>query len=185
MDYKIIRNEETKIHSWSGGISKEIYIYPANSTIDSDFNFRISTATINPGKYNFSDFSGYKRLLILLTGELNLTINNDITHLLPYSHIFFNGDTRVISNTNFESIDFNLIYKENINILNFKFIENNFNGEKEYNSGIHIYYNLESPKHIHLNNNEYTLAVGDTFIACGNNFQIEGVGTGIYINLKI
>lgn len=185
MDYKIVRNNDGKTHLWSGGISKELYIYPANSNINSDFNFRISTATINPGEYTFSKFSGYKRLLILLSGDLSLNINNNHHHLHPYSHVFFNGDEKVTSKTDFECVDFNLIYKDNLEILQLKFLENDFNGSLQENQGIHIYYNLESKKHISLNNNQYTIEPGDTVISCGNNFTIEGPGTGIYINLKI
>lgn len=185
MDYKIVRNDDIKNHQWSGGDSKELYIYPANSNINSDFNFRISTATIKPGEYDFSDFSGYNRLLVLLSGDLHLNIENNIKHLLPYSHVFFKGEDKVKSTAEFNCLDFNLIYKPNIEILNFKFIEDNFNGQDENSKGIHVYYNLESQKHITLNNNQYSLYPGDTMIACGNNFQIEGKGTGIYLNLKI
>ena len=185
MDYKIVRKENQKERFWAGGISKELYIYPDGSTIDSPFNFRVSTATINPGEYNFTPFKGYKRLLILLSGSIKLEIDGSEYFLDALSHIFFLGDSHTSSFTEESCIDFNLIYKDNIEVLDFKIIETNFVGTSLSPKAINIFYNLEKNKHIHINNNEHLLNMGDTLIACGNNFNIEGNGRGIILSLDI
>ena len=148
-----------------------MYIYPDGSTINSPFNFRVSTATINPGEYNFTSFKGYKRLLILLSGSLKLEVDEKEYFLEPLSHIFFSGDSHTSSSTSKNCIDFNLIYKDNIELLEFKIVEKNFIGNSLSSKAINIFYNLEESKHAYINTNEYLLNAGDTLIACGNNFN--------------
>ena len=184
MDYKIVRKENQKERLWTGGVSKELYIYPDGSTINSPFNFRVSTASINPGEYNFTSFKGYKRLLILLSGSLNLEIDEKEYFLKPFSHIFFSGDSHTSSFTDINCIDFNLIFKDNIELLDFKIIDKDFSGKTLSSKAINIFYNLEKSKHAYVNNNEYNLNEGDTLIACGNNFNLEGVGKGIILSLS-
>ena len=129
MDYKIIRKENQKERLWTGGVSKELYIYPDGSTIDSPFNFRVSTASINPGEYNFTSFKGYKRLLILLSGHLKLEVDGKEHHLDSFSHIFFSGSSHTNSSTTEACMDFNLIYKDVIELLDFKIVEKDFIGK--------------------------------------------------------
>lgn len=185
MDYKIVRKENQKEHLWTGGISKELYIFPDGSTVSSPFNFRVSTASINPGEYNFTTFKGYKRLLVLLSGNLKLEVDGKNYYLDPLSHIFFSGDSHTSSLADEKSIDFNLIFKDNIELLDFKITEGEFLGKNLSPKSINIFYNLEKNRHVQVNNNEYTLGKEDTFIACGNNFNIEGCGKGILLSLDI
>lgn len=185
MDYKIVRKENQKERLWTGGVSKELYIYPDASTINSPFNFRVSTASINPGEYNFTSFKGYKRLLILLSGSIKLEVDGRDYYLKPLSHIFFSGDSHTSSLADEMSIDFNLIFRENINLLDFKIIETGFSGNSLSSKAINIFYNLEDNRHVRVNNNEYTLGKEDTLITCGNNFNIEGNGRGIILSLDI
>lgn len=185
MDYKIVKKANQKERYWAGGISKELYIFPDGSTINDPFNFRVSTATINPGEYKFSDFKGYKRLAVLLSGNVKLDIDGRDYFLEPYSHIFFSGDSHVNTSCDVECIDFNLIYKDNIELLDFQIIDYQFYGEPLSNKAINIYYNIDKVKHLTVNKNEYILEPGDTLIACGNNFHIEGDGKGILLSLGI
>ena len=185
MDYKIVRKENQKEHPWTGGISRELYIYPDGSTIDSLFNFRVSTASVNTGEYNFTAFKSYKRLLVLLSGSLKLEIDGKNYYLEPLSHIFFSGDSHTSSSTDKKCVDFNLIYKDNVELLDFKIIEKDFVGKSLSSKAINIFYNLGDSRHVLINNNEYILNFGDTLIACGNNFQIEEDGEGIILSLNI
>lgn len=185
MDYKIIRKENAKESVWDGGISKELYIFPDDSNLNSPFNFRVSTATINPGVYKFTTFKSYKRLLILLKGSVKLEIDNNQYFLKPMSHIFFSGDSLITSKTEEIGEDFNLIFKEDVELLTFHITDNNISGEILSNKAINIFYNLENTKHININNNEYLLEPGDTVIICGNSFKIEGHGKGILLSLNI
>ncbi|WP_047395864.1 HutD family protein [Cetobacterium sp. ZOR0034] len=185
MDYKIIRKENQKESSWAGGVSKELYIFPDGSTLNSPFNFRVSTATINKGAYTFTHFNNYKRLLILLKGHIKLEIDSNEYLLNPMSHIFFSGDSNTKSVAEEDSEDFNLIFKEDVELLTFHITDKNLSGEILSNKAINIFYNLENTKHIYINNNEYLLESGDTAIVCGNNFKVEGEGKGIVLSLNI
>lgn len=185
MDYKIVRKENQKERLWTGGISKELYIYPDGSTFDSPFYFRVSTASINPGEYNFTSFKGYKRFLVLLSGNIRLEVDGKAHCLKPLSHIYFSGDSHSSSLTDEKSIDFNLIFKDNIDLLDFKIIETEFLGKNLSAKAINIFYNLEENRHVQINSNEYTLGKEDALIACGNNFNIEGNGRGILLSLYI
>lgn len=185
MDYKIIRKKSQKESSWAGGISKELYIFPDGSNLNTPFSFRVSTATINPGIYNFTPFNNYKRLLILLKGHVNLEIDGNKYFLEPMSHIFFSGNSKTISIAEKDSEDFNLIFKDDIELLTFHITENNISGEILSNKAINIFYNLEDIKHININNNEYLLEPGDTVIICGNIFKVEGHGKGIILSLNL
>lgn len=152
---------------------------------DSPFYFRVSTASINPGEYNFTSFKGYKRLLVLLSGNIRLEVDGKAHCLKPLSHIYFSGDSHSSSLADEKSIDFNLIFKDNIDLLDFKIIETEFLGKNLSAKAINIFYNLEENRHVQINSNEYTLGKEDALIACGNNFNIEGNGRGILLSLAI
>nr|WP_307775092.1 HutD family protein [uncultured Cetobacterium sp.] len=184
MDYKIIRRENIKETPWAGGVSKELFIYPTETTLSTNFLFRVSSATVNSGEYKFSDFTGYNRLLVLLSGELDLNVDDKEYHLSQYNHIFFSGDSDTISLAKENCIDFNLIYKNSVEILDFKIVEGNLDATSMA-KGMDVYYNLDGTKHLSINSNQYTLFPGDTLVACGNNFKIEGTGNAIFLCLKI
>ncbi|MEI6856043.1 HutD family protein [Psychrilyobacter sp.] len=59
--------DEMSGKKWSGGITKELYRDIEN------FNIRISSASIEPGSSKFSDFTRYRRILIILENEVRLT----------------------------------------------------------------------------------------------------------------
>lgn len=185
MDYKIIRKKDLKTKNWSGGISTELFIYPENTSVDSDFLFRISTATINPGTYPFTPFKDYQRFLFLLDGEVKLNLNHQEIFLTKNSNIHFSGNDQIFSSSNIICTDFNLIYKDNIHIFDFKFTENSISGNEMPLGDITIYYNIEKEKHIRVNSNEYLLNKGDVLVCCGNNFFIEEKGAGILLSLNI
>lgn len=100
--------------TWSGGKTAQLFIYPEHSGLKTrDFDFRISTATFLAGESDFSDFSGYERLLTPLEGDMELSIadRSDVT-LSPFHIERFNGGLKTKSNTAQAGRDFNLIFKE-------------------------------------------------------------------------
>ncbi len=100
--------------TWAGGKTSQLFIYPKNSSLKlRDFDFRISTATFLDGESDFSDFSGYQRLLTPLEGDMQLCIEgrSDVT-LSPFNIERFNGGLKTKSITSEAGRDFNLIFKE-------------------------------------------------------------------------
>lgn len=72
---RVLRSRDFSTLRWSGGTSTQLYIYPAGSDYTRrDFLFRLSTATVEAEESTFSALPGFKRVLMVLEGEL--TINH-------------------------------------------------------------------------------------------------------------
>ena len=51
--FKVIKKQQRRINSWSGGITQELYIYPEDASYEKrDFKFRISIAVNEKKKKN-------------------------------------------------------------------------------------------------------------------------------------
>jgi len=69
MPYRLIKADETHTSHWGGGSTTELLISPANAKLaERNFHWRISSARVEQDG-PFSDFSGYRRLLLLLEGQ--------------------------------------------------------------------------------------------------------------------
>lgn len=76
MDIRVIRKEEVLTSQWAGGKTNEYIIYPSEAKYaDRDFQFRISSATIEAIPSDFTRFNGYKRYLAMLEGDIRLYKN--------------------------------------------------------------------------------------------------------------
>ena len=74
MNYRVIKAGSFKDSPWSGGSTTELFIYPALSKyVTRDFNFRLSTATVNVEESTFTSLPGTARTLMVLDGEMTLT----------------------------------------------------------------------------------------------------------------
>ena len=91
---------------WSGGITREIY------RDKDDFNIRISSAVIEAGASKFSDYSGYRRILKVLEGEVDLTRGSQKIRLDSKKVLLFGGEEEIYSESSSSVLDFNVIYKE-------------------------------------------------------------------------
>jgi environmental stress-induced protein Ves len=97
---------------WSGGSSTQLAIFPFESDFkERTFLFRISTATTETERSTFTSFRGYKRILMVLEGQL------DIHHTGQYSKKLgafetdcFEGSWETKSEGKVR--DFNVIYSE-------------------------------------------------------------------------
>ncbi|QSX30162.1 HutD/Ves family protein [Shewanella cyperi] len=69
MPYRLIKADETHTSHWAGGSTTELLISPTSAKVaDRDFHWRISSARVERDG-PFSDFSGYRRLLLVLEGK--------------------------------------------------------------------------------------------------------------------
>jgi environmental stress-induced protein Ves len=99
-------------NDWSGGTSTQLVIYPSESDLlKQNFEFRISTASIDVEESQFTQFFLHKRIICSLLNPITL-IHSDIqpfclTPLVPYS---FDGGmtTKCVGKT----IDFNVIFND-------------------------------------------------------------------------
>jgi len=113
VNINIYRAEDFKTTKWSGGRTTELFIYPptANYTTG-DFNFRISSATVEVEESNFTVLSKVSRQLMVLSGSIALSHKNHHQVQLNKNEIdSFDGNWETSSIGT--CVDFNLMIKGN------------------------------------------------------------------------
>lgn len=111
----VIRKSALTASKWSGGTTTELFIYPENSSYTTrDFDFRISTATVETDRSEFTHLPDYQRILLVLSGQLTMEYQTDTGTpasivLSPLEQASFPGSRKI---TGLGKVtDFNIIYK--------------------------------------------------------------------------
>ena len=109
MEYTIIYSEHFKPIFWSGGTSTELYIFPQTADYQQrNFLFRLSMATVETEKSDFTLLFGTSRKLMVLHGKITLCHEDHYSRLLNKFDIDeFEGDWKTSSVG--KGTDFNLI----------------------------------------------------------------------------
>ena len=109
---KVIRSAETTLNSWSGGTTRELYIYPATSSYTArDFLFRLSIATVEVEKSDFTPLPGVRRVTMILEGEIVLHHEGNYSKTLrPFESDAYDGAWQ--SRSEGRCTDFNLMMRE-------------------------------------------------------------------------
>lgn len=110
----IIKKAEDFITTnWSGGSTTELYIYPEESKYaDRNFDFRLSTATVEVEQSTFTPLPGISRTLMVLKGQMELRHENEHSKLLkPFDIDEFDGGWKTKSQGC--CVDFNLMCRGN------------------------------------------------------------------------
>lgn len=96
---------------WGGGKSTELFIFPENANYAKrEFDFRLSTATVEIEESLFSPLEGVDRKLMILEGEMHLYHENHHEKLLKkYDVDEFHGGWKTRSEG--KCVDFNLMLK--------------------------------------------------------------------------
>ena len=83
MDYTIITSENFKPASWSGGTTTQLFIFPPTASYqERNFQFRLSTATVEVEKSDFTALPGFSRKLMILAGEITISHEGHYTKQL-------------------------------------------------------------------------------------------------------
>ena len=99
-----------QISTWSGGQTTQLFLSPKEGSYPAlTFDFRLSTATVEVEKSDFTDLSGYHRILMPLNASIRLNHLEQEVVLNPFQSYFFDGGDPVSSQGTCQ--DFNLIYK--------------------------------------------------------------------------
>lgn len=109
MNIKILEKKDYTTTNWSGGTTSEVYIYPEDEVYgDRNFNYRISTATVELDKSEFTSLDNIERYITPLDAELKLTHDGkDYIELDPFEVYQFNGG---LETTSYGRVrDFNLM----------------------------------------------------------------------------
>jgi hypothetical protein len=117
---------------WSGGTTSELTIFPKQATYTArDFEFRISTASIEVDISTFTLLPNYNRLLAVLEGSLELIHDEkECISLNRYDATAFHGSQNTTSRG--QARDFNVIFSSNW-LLDFDIItDGNIDALKPY-----------------------------------------------------
>ena len=109
MNYQIIKAVSYITSQWNGGSTTELFIYPTTSKYATrNFNFRLSTATVNIEESTFTSLPGITRTLMVLDGEMTLAHKGHHTAKLGrFDSDNFKGDWNTFSKG--KCSDFNLM----------------------------------------------------------------------------
>lgn len=109
----LLRANDFQVSDWSGGKTKQLYLSPTTGHYGKrDFDYRLSTATVELAESQFSDLSGFHRILMSLDHTLHLhnASRQEETVLAPFTPYFFEGSDSITSRGT--CTDFNLIYSD-------------------------------------------------------------------------
>ena len=109
----LLRVNNFQVSDWSGGKTKQLYLSPPTGHYSKrDFDYRLSTATVELAESQFSDLSGFHRILMSLDHTLHLhnASRQEETVLAPFTPYFFEGSDSITSRGT--CTDFNLIYSD-------------------------------------------------------------------------
>lgn len=113
-DMKDLNNNKV-VSSWKGGTTQQLCIVPQSATLqERNFDIRISSATIDLERSEFSDFTGYRRYLMKLEGDITLIIDDKMIIIKSDEAFEFMGDEKVLSICKEPSRDFNVIIREDL-----------------------------------------------------------------------
>lgn len=115
MPIELIRKSQQNSATWSGGTTTQLFIYPRNETYSNlQFDFRISTATVEVETSTFTQLPGVRRTLMVLDGTMELNHQHHHTKQLQKFDIDeFMGDWQ--TNSIGKCTDLNLMCRGNAN----------------------------------------------------------------------
>ena len=108
---RLITEDEYITTAWSGGKTTQLFIYPGESDYSRrNFKFRLSSATVESEKSEFTKLEGVYRFITPLDGQLKLTHNHiQYIDLQPFEVYEFDGNKDTVSFG--KARDFNLMLK--------------------------------------------------------------------------
>ncbi len=108
---KVQRITAFNTSKWLGGTSTELFIYPLHSDYPKrNFIFRLSSATIDLERSEFTDLAGFQRFIAPLEGDLCLSHDDKNYKSLAQNEVYaFDGGVKTISKG--KCRDFNLMIK--------------------------------------------------------------------------
>ena len=113
MDEKItVRTaKDYKVSQWSGGSTTELYLYPEDGDYKTgNFQLRISSATVETERSEFTSLLGVERYLMIFQGHLDMIHGEEEkVSLEPYEVDHFDGGVPTVSYG--KVVDFNLMLK--------------------------------------------------------------------------
>lgn len=167
MKIDILKAADFKTTQWAGGSTTELFIYPPEANYASrNFNFRISSATVEIEKSNFTKLPEISRQLMVLSGSIKVSHKNRHAVQLHKNDIdSFDGswETTAVGTC----IDFNLMTKGNTkgkisSVL--KPANKSMNFQLDSNCEFIFFYAYEGKLQFHLNSEKRSLNQGELLV---------------------
>ncbi|MCO5286897.1 MAG: HutD family protein [Chitinophagaceae bacterium] len=113
MKIRHIRKERIQPGAWQGGQTFQLCISPESANYQNkDFEFRISTATIEVCPSAFTKFSGYNRYIVMLDNDLRIERNGKREHYERMSLFTFDSSDTIVSFSTGQ--DFNFMIRKGL-----------------------------------------------------------------------
>lgn len=114
MKVEIVKKEDQTTANWAGGTTTELFIHPKETSfVNRDFDFRISTATVEVEESTFTIFNKLNRILMILEGELEINhVDRYSKSLKKFDQDSFHGEWPTTAKG--KVTDFNLIFNDKI-----------------------------------------------------------------------
>jgi environmental stress-induced protein Ves len=181
MEYTIIPSHYFQPIAWSGGTTTELFIFPLTADYQKrNFKFRLSMATVETDKSDFTTLIGISRKLMVLDGKITLNHEDHYSRQLNKFDVDeFEGDWKTSSIG--KCTDFNLMTSGNTTgELKAIVIENeqSINWNIKVDCNWFFVYILSGKVRIDINNKTATLNKGDLLISnlpSISNFEIKGI----------
>lgn len=111
MEGRVYGEADYHVTDWSGGKTKELFIFPHHSSYgERNFDIRISSATVETETSLFTKLPGIERLLIVLKGNIFISHKEEPFHELPLlTGDYFTGEE--ITKSRGRCIDFNVMLR--------------------------------------------------------------------------
>ncbi|MGB5822829.1 MAG: HutD family protein [Proteocatella sp.] len=194
MQYRIHRSGNFLTSRWSGGKTTQLAIYPENCDYaNQDFIWRISSATVDGPESDFTKLPDYKRILVILEGEMTLSHEDgrQVT-LKEFEQDAFDGEDSVKSFG--KAKDFNLMYqKENEGMIEVLTLSDDaitipLGGSEKYDNQFHCFYCIGERAEISYKIENIALKKGDLLeirAVSQKKIELEIKGHGKLINASI
>jgi environmental stress-induced protein Ves len=109
LQLQIIKRADHVSTRWSGGTTTQLFIYPPGADYAKrDFDLRISTATVEAERSDFTSLPGFQRKLMILEGSLHIHHKEKYSRKLEkFEQDFFEGAWQTSAEG--KATDFNLM----------------------------------------------------------------------------
>lgn len=99
MNITHLTNKDFTVSSWSGGSTTQLFIYPPEAEYAKrNFRLRISSATVDTERSDFTVLPNIRRFIAPLTGVLKISHDESaFTELQPYQVYEFDGGAKTVS----------------------------------------------------------------------------------------
>lgn len=190
----LFKEEDYNTSRWTGGQTKELAIYPAESKyLDRNFIWRLSSATVEVEESDFSKLPDYDRVLMVLEGEVVLSYEGQrVARLKELEQDRFDGAWKTKS---FGKItDYNLmVRKGNEGYVDLIYPESE---KKDFTStfdtklplATHALYCKEGYAVVTCEGDTHMMSAGQLMVleyGCGENAEYSIMGEGVIIRSQI